>query len=94
MERPVDDVTKGATAKSWLRLAVSGGVPKRSLVAALVVGTVLNLINQGDELLSNASLDYLELGLTYVVPYLVATYGSVTAQLQFQRASRHPTEDD
>ena len=32
--------------------AVSEGVPRRSLVVALIVGTVLNLINQGDAMLS------------------------------------------
>jgi hypothetical protein len=34
--------------------AISGGVPRRSLYVALVVGTVLNLINQGDALLGTA----------------------------------------
>ncbi|MDB6105156.1 MAG: hypothetical protein JWO52_5155, partial [Gammaproteobacteria bacterium] len=33
-----------------VRLCVSDGVPKRSLLVAIVVGTVLNLINQGDAL--------------------------------------------
>jgi hypothetical protein len=31
--------------------AISDGVPRRSLYVALIVGTVLNLINQGDALL-------------------------------------------
>jgi hypothetical protein len=31
---------------------VSGGVPRRSFGVALIVGTILNLINQGDALLS------------------------------------------
>ena len=30
------------------RCALSEGVPRRSLVVALIVGTILNLINQGD----------------------------------------------
>jgi hypothetical protein len=36
---------------TWKRAcvyAVSDGLPRRSLYVALVVGTVLNLINQGD----------------------------------------------
>ncbi len=94
MVRPVNDVTNGSTTDSWLHLAVTGGVPRRSFVVALVVGTILNLINQGDVLWSDASLDYLELGLTYVVPYLVASYGSVTAQLDARRAGQRAHESD
>ena len=36
------------------RCAVSDGVPRRSFLVALVVGAVLNLINQGDALLAGA----------------------------------------
>jgi hypothetical protein len=32
------------------RFCVTDGVPRRSFVVALVVGTILNLINQGDAL--------------------------------------------
>ena len=32
------------------RYGLSDGVPRRSLYVALVVGTILNLINQGDAL--------------------------------------------
>jgi len=61
--------------------ALSDGVPRRSLYVALVVGTVLNLINQGDALLGAGSIDWLKVGLTYCVPYAVCTYGAVTAQM-------------
>src|SRR5260370_1187973 len=54
--------------------AVSQGVPRRSLGVALVVGTILNLINQGDTLISGQRPDLAKLVLTYVVPYVVSTY--------------------
>lgn len=63
------------------RLATTGGVPRRSLVIALVVGTILNLINQGDALVSGAAPSWPKIALTYIVPYLVSTYGAVTARL-------------
>lgn len=63
------------------RAACSDGVPRRSLLVAIVVGTVLNIINQGDALLGYADLDWLKLSLTYLVPYIVCTYGAVTAKL-------------
>jgi len=48
-------------------------------MVALVVGTILNLINQGDALLGHAPINWLKIALTYVVPYCVATYGAATA---------------
>lgn len=60
---------------------ISHGVPKRSFIVALVVGTVLNLINQGDALLSGTSLDWTKIVLTFAVPYCVATYGAVSYRL-------------
>jgi hypothetical protein len=66
-----------------LSLATSDGVPKAALIAALVVGTILNLINQGEALCSGGELNFLKLGLTYLVPYCVATYGAVTARRRF-----------
>ena len=62
-------------------LAATGGVPRRSLQVALVVGTILNLINQGDVLFAPLPVDWAKLALTYLVPYCVATYGAVTARM-------------
>lgn len=59
--------------------ALSWPVAKNSLVVALIVGTVLNVINQGDVLWSGSQLDWLKVLLTYCVPYCVATYGAYNA---------------
>ena len=64
--------------------AVSGGVPRRSLYVALIVGTVLNLINQGDAIIGLAGINWLKVALTYCVPYAVCTYGMVSHQLREQ----------
>jgi hypothetical protein len=61
---------------------VSGGIPRRSFMVALIVGTILNLINQGDALLSGAHIDLTKILLTFAVPYCVATYGAVSYRLQ------------
>lgn len=61
--------------------AVSDGVPRRSFVVALVVGTVLNLINQGDAILAMGHVSWLKVALTYSVPYAVCTYGAVSSRL-------------
>jgi hypothetical protein len=67
---------------------MSGGVPRRSLMVALVVGTILNLINQGDRLFAAQKLDIVKLALTYCVPYLVSTYGAVSFRVYAARAER------
>jgi hypothetical protein len=67
--------------------AFSEGVPRRSLWVALIVGTVLNLINQGDVLLAGHRLDFAKLMLTYAVPYLVSTYGTVSFRLHAARGN-------
>ena len=53
---------------------------KRSLMAALVVGTVLTALNQGDTLLAGhwSNALYWKIPLTYCVPLMVATYGALT----------------
>jgi hypothetical protein len=66
--------------KVW-RLATSNGVPRRSFWVAVVVGSILNLINQGDALLGAAAVNWIKLLLTYAVPYCVSTYGAVSVQL-------------
>jgi hypothetical protein len=62
--------------------ALSEGVPQRSLWVALIVGTILNLINQGDALVAGRHLDIAKLVLTFIVPYFVSTYGAVSFRLQ------------
>ena len=52
---------------------------RRSLTVALVVGTALNLINQGDAIASGHLPVLWKLALTYFVPFAVASYGSYAA---------------
>jgi hypothetical protein len=63
------------------RCCVSDGVPRRSFVVAVVVGVILNLINQGDALFGGGRLNFTKLILTFAVPYCVATYGAVSFRL-------------
>lgn len=80
------DPTPFSRPSIW-SLAITGGVPRRSFIVAVIVGIVLNAVNQGDALVAGGPLDYLKLGLTFVVPYCVATYGAVGARLQALRAT-------
>jgi hypothetical protein len=72
--------------REFRTFATTGGVPQRSLVVAIVVGTLLNLINQGDVIATHiVDLSWAKLALTYVVPYCVATYGAVSARMAMAR---------
>ncbi|HEV8573650.1 MAG TPA: nitrate/nitrite transporter NrtS [Dehalococcoidia bacterium] len=56
-----------------------GPLMRRSLIVAIIVGTILTAINQGNILLGGEfppSL-YWKIPLTYAVPYCVATTGAM-----------------
>jgi hypothetical protein len=67
------------------RSCVSDGVPGRSFIVALIVGAILNLINQGEALFGGDRLNFTKLILTFAVPYCVATYGAVSFRLSASR---------
>jgi len=52
----------------------------RSIGIALVVGTVLNGINQGHELINGGDINLFKACLTFVVTYGVAIYSAVTSR--------------
>lgn len=64
---------------SPLRETFSGPILRRSLIVALVVGTVLNAINQGPEIWRGDDVVVWKLALTYCVPFCVASYGAWSA---------------
>ena len=68
-----------SSRREALRRTFSGPSVRRSLVVALVIGTVLNLINQGPEILSGHWPIWWKLVLTYFVPFAVASYGTYAA---------------
>lgn len=52
---------------------------RQSLWVAVVVGVLLNGINQGDAILSGDAVVWWKVALTFCVPFLVATYGAYSA---------------
>ena len=68
-----------SSAREALRRTFAGPSAKRSLLVALVIGTVLNAINHGPEIFSGRWPDWWKLVLTYFVPFAVASYGSYAA---------------
>lgn len=74
----------------WLAVASRRDVVRRALIVAAVVGTILITINHADALWRGdiSSKRVWQMGLTYLVPYCVSTYSSVSALRSVQRSSR------
>ena len=66
---------------TWLEVATRKEIVSRSLRVALIVGTILVAINQGDALVTREFAPDLvwKIPLTYLVPFSVSTYASVGA---------------
>lgn len=67
------------TRASRLRATLSGAALQRSLTVAVVVGTILNLINQWEAITGAASIAWIKGALTYFVPFAVSTYATYAA---------------
>lgn len=72
--------------KDWLKVAMRRDVVVRSLKVGAIVGTLLTAINQGDLILSGslAAATIWKIPLTYLVPFSVSTYASVSSILARQ----------
>jgi hypothetical protein len=68
-----------SSQREALRQTFAGRSVRRSLIVAVVIGTVLNAINQGPEIVSGHWPIWWKLVLTYIVPFAVASYGSYAA---------------
>lgn len=67
------------------------GTPKKALLTALVVGTILTAINHGDRIVAGDWPPLIKVLLTYCVPYCVTTWGAITGKrAQWRRANPPP----
>ena len=72
--------------KIYCDIMTSPSVVKRAIKVAFIVGTLLNLINQGEAIIS-LNLENLHIAkflLTYLVPYSVTTYTATAIKIEFQ----------
>ena len=73
-----------------LQMIFGDGTPKKAILTALVVGSILTSINHGDIILDGSMPASWKIILTYCVPYCVTTWGAVTGKLAQWRRSAHP----
>lgn len=71
-------MSKPRQLRIWRETLVAP-VLTRSALVAVMVGSILNIINQGDVMLGGGLVSFPKLALTYVVPFCVSTYGAYSA---------------
>jgi len=67
---------------SWFKLARHPATVRRALLTACIVGPVLIAINAGPAILAGrlTRTQVVQMGLTFLVPYLVSTVSSVATR--------------
>lgn len=80
-------------AEPTLKAAFAWPLLRQNILISMVVGTALNVINQGDMLLDWEKLDLFKACLTYCVPFFVATY-SAYGSLRGQARAAMPMVKD
>ena len=76
--------------KHYCVTATSRDVVMRAMRVSFVVGTTLNLINQGEHIFSLdvESLHFMKIFLTYLVPYSVATYSAMVMKFELEEKAK------
>lgn len=77
-------IISGVYMREWVEFAIQPEIRKRSVKIALVVGTLLTLINHYDLLFGEplSAIKMTKILLTYCVPYCVSTFASVSTKLE------------
>jgi hypothetical protein len=75
------------SGKTWLQHSLQPDIAGRGLKVALIVGTVLTAINQGDVLAGSVVTPgvLIKILLNYFVPYIVSVYAELEVVTSRQR---------
>lgn len=68
--------------KTVLRTACRRPIVAAAIKLALVVGTLLNIINQGGRLLDGLPPSWFHVFLNYLVPYCVSSYSAARQEMR------------
>lgn len=67
------------------RLMLAPRIVYPALKVSLVVGAVLNVINNGEQLWTQHTVDFWQAALNFVVPYCVSSYSAARNEAQRSR---------
>jgi hypothetical protein len=79
--------TFNTSPPTWTNLAFGDSTPRKAFLTAIVVGTILTLINHGDIIVQGVWLPLFKVLLTYCVPYCVTTWGAILGKRSQWRQS-------
>lgn len=71
--------------QDFFQMARSRDIVHNAVRIALVVGTMLNVLNQGEALLAGSGIAWVHIAMNFVVPYCVATYSATKHALAKQK---------
>lgn len=71
-----------AFISTLLQTAFKRSIVQAAIKVAIVVGTILNLINQGGRLFDGLPLSWFHVGLNYLVPYCVSSYSAARNEMR------------
>lgn len=60
-------------------------IARSALKVSLVVGTLLNVINNGEQLWTQHSVNYWRVALNFIVPFCVSSYSAARNEAQRSR---------
>jgi len=71
--------------KLILHIMSDKNIVSKAIKIALIVGVILNLINQGEYLihLDFANINFFKLGFTFLVPFCVSTYTAISMKMKY-----------
>lgn len=78
------------SAMGWrplLQIASRPDMVRGALQVSAVVGTILNLINQGSAVASGAPVSWRHVALNFLVPFCVSSFSAVRSEAQRRRPS-------
>lgn len=71
-----------AFLSTLVQTAFKRSIVQAAIKVAIVVGTLLNLINQGGRLFDGLPLSWFHVGLNYLVPYCVSSYSAARNEMR------------
>lgn len=71
-----------AFINTLLETVCQRSIVQAAIKVAIVVGTILNLINQGGRLIEGQPLSWFHVGLNYLVPYCVSSYSAARNEMR------------
>lgn len=71
----------------FTKTALSRHIVLNAFKIAMVVGTLLNMVNQGDSMLRGGTISWLYFIFNYLVPYCVASYSATKNEIELRESN-------